>query len=87
MPGESETTQTGKIHEFGRCSHRSVTLQLNLGPWWGLLVILMGLLNASLEGLLGEHLVWAPATEQNLRQCIQAENPSWSLVNENKKMK
>lgn len=35
MPGESETTQTGKIHEFGWCSPRPVTLQLSLGPWWG----------------------------------------------------
>lgn len=52
MLAESATTQMGKIHEFGRCSHRSLIAQLGLGPWQGPLVVFMGSLNASPEGLL-----------------------------------
>lgn len=41
MRGESVTTQTGKIDEFGWCSRRPTIAQLGLGPWQGPLVILM----------------------------------------------
>lgn len=77
----------GTTHELGWCNSCPVPAPLSLGPWRGLLVILMGSLNARLERLSKWHVVQAPITGQNSHLNIQAGNPSWSLVHKKIKWK